>query len=83
MPLVSFEGICGEQIPPVTGRSRIVVFHCLGSELEGGYFAIGTWVVAEVIALIVMQMTIFGGGIGMNGHRPEPQQVVGQLVGLA
>lgn len=34
--------------------------------LQGGYFAIGTWVVAEVIALIVMQMTIFGGGIGMT-----------------
>ena len=34
--------------------------------LQGGYFAIGTWVVAEVIALIVMQMTIFGGGIGLT-----------------
>ncbi len=34
--------------------------------LQGGYFAIATWVVAEVIALIVMQMTIFGGGIGMT-----------------
>ena len=40
VPLVSFEGICGEPVPPVTGRSRIVVLHCLGSELEGGYFAL-------------------------------------------
>jgi chemosensory pili system protein ChpC len=40
VPLASFEGICGEAIPPVTGRSRIVVLHCLGSELEGGYFAL-------------------------------------------
>jgi branched-chain amino acid transport system permease protein len=34
--------------------------------LQGGYFAIGTWVVAEVIALIVMQMTVLGGGIGLT-----------------
>ena len=40
VPLVSFEGICGEAIAPVTGRSRIVVLHCLGAELEGGYFAL-------------------------------------------
>jgi chemosensory pili system protein ChpC len=40
VPLASFEGICGEAVPPVTGRSRIVVLHCLGSELEGGYFAL-------------------------------------------
>ena len=39
VPLVSFEGICGEPTPPVTGRTRIVVMHCLGSELDGGYFA--------------------------------------------
>jgi chemosensory pili system protein ChpC len=40
IPLVSFEGTCGQNIPPASGRSRIVVFHALGSAVEGGYFAI-------------------------------------------
>lgn len=34
--------------------------------LQGGYFAIGTWVVAEVIMLVVMQMNALGGGIGLT-----------------
>jgi len=40
IPLVSFEGTCNQGIPPATGRSRIVVFHCLGSRVEGGYFGL-------------------------------------------
>lgn len=40
VPLVSFEGICGQTIPPVTGRARIVIVHCLGETLEGGVFAL-------------------------------------------
>jgi chemosensory pili system protein ChpC len=40
VPLVSFEGTCGQSIAPASGRSRIVIFHALGSEVEGGYFGI-------------------------------------------
>ena len=40
VPLVSFEGACGQMIPPATGRTRIVIFHCLGTQVEGGYFAL-------------------------------------------
>ncbi|MBS1830076.1 MAG: chemotaxis protein CheW [Acidobacteria bacterium] len=40
IPLVCFEGTCGQGIPPATGRSRIVVFHCIGSRVEGGYFGL-------------------------------------------
>ncbi|MBX3695794.1 MAG: chemotaxis protein CheW [Steroidobacteraceae bacterium] len=40
IPLVCFEGTCGQGVPPATGRSRIVVFHCLGSRVEGGYFGL-------------------------------------------
>lgn len=40
VPLVCFEGLCGQPIPPVTGRSRIVVVYGLGEQLEGGVFAI-------------------------------------------
>jgi chemosensory pili system protein ChpC len=40
VPLVSFEGACGQTMPAASGRTRIVVFHCLGTRLEGGNFAI-------------------------------------------
>ena len=40
VPLVSFEGACAQNIPAVSGRTRIVVFHCLGSRVEAGYFGI-------------------------------------------
>lgn len=40
VPLVSFEGACGQEIPAASGRTRVVVFHCLGSRLDGGNFAI-------------------------------------------
>jgi chemosensory pili system protein ChpC len=40
VPLVSFEGACGQSIPAASGRTRIVIFHCLGSQLEGGYFGL-------------------------------------------
>ena len=40
VPLVSFEGACGQNIPPASGRTRIVIFHCMGSRLEAGYFGV-------------------------------------------
>ncbi len=40
VPLVSFEGACGQNIPPASGRSRIVIFHCIGTRIESGYFAL-------------------------------------------
>lgn len=40
VPLISFEGACGQSIPPASGRTRIVVLHCLGDRLDGGYFAV-------------------------------------------
>jgi chemosensory pili system protein ChpC len=40
VPLVSFEGACGQNIPAASGRTRVVVFHCLGTRLDGGYFAV-------------------------------------------
>ncbi|HPF25349.1 MAG TPA: chemotaxis protein CheW [Steroidobacteraceae bacterium] len=40
IPLVSFEGCCGQTIPPVTGRTRIVVMHALSSSLELGFYGI-------------------------------------------
>jgi chemosensory pili system protein ChpC len=40
VPLVSFEGACGESIPPASGRSRVVIFHCMGTRLEAGFFGV-------------------------------------------
>lgn len=40
LPLVSFEGACGQSIPPVSGRSRVVVFHCMGTRLDAGFFGV-------------------------------------------
>ncbi|MGH3282129.1 MAG: chemotaxis protein CheW [Trebonia sp.] len=40
VPLVSFEGACGQTIPAASGRTRVVVFHCLGTRLDGGRFAL-------------------------------------------
>jgi branched-chain amino acid transport system permease protein len=34
--------------------------------LSGGYFAIGTWVVAEVLALLTIRSASLGGGTGTN-----------------
>ena len=43
--------------------------------LQGAYFAIGTWVVAEVFRLLAGQTTGLGGGSGIS----LPTQVTGQL----
>ena len=42
--------------------------------LRGAYFAIGTWVVAEVFRLLASQISVLGGGSGISlpavgGHR--------------
>ncbi|MCU0790324.1 MAG: branched-chain amino acid ABC transporter permease [Nitratireductor sp.] len=47
--------------------------------LQGAYFAIGTWVVAEVFRLIAAQMTALGGGSGAS----LPVEVMKQLGGKA
>ncbi len=38
----------------------------LAFRLSGGYFAIGTWVIAEVIKLVTQQIPALGGGIGVT-----------------
>ena len=40
IPLISFEGTCGQTIPPLTGRTRVVVLFALGAQIEGGYYGI-------------------------------------------
>jgi chemosensory pili system protein ChpC len=40
VPLVSFEGCCGENIPPASSRSRVVILHAVSPRVESGYFAL-------------------------------------------
>ncbi len=42
VPVISFEGISGEDVQNRAGRTRIVVFHAIGEELKLGFFGIIT-----------------------------------------
>lgn len=42
VPVISFEGICGQALPGTGGRTRIVVLHALGEKLDAGYFGLLT-----------------------------------------
>ena len=42
VPVVSFEGACGQALPAASGRTRIVVFYCLGQKLQSGFFGVLT-----------------------------------------
>ncbi len=42
LPVVSFEGALGKEIPAATGRTRIVVFYASTGDLKSGYFGVLT-----------------------------------------
>lgn len=42
LPVVSFEGALGKEVPATTGRTRIVVFHAATGQLKIGYFGVLT-----------------------------------------
>ena len=42
LPIVSFEGALGKEVPATTGRTRIVVFYAATGELKSGYFGVLT-----------------------------------------
>jgi len=42
LPVVSFEGTIGKDIPAVTGRTRIVVFYASTGQLKSGFFGVLT-----------------------------------------
>ncbi|MGO1077958.1 branched-chain amino acid ABC transporter permease [Inquilinus sp. CA228] len=55
--------------------------------LRGAYFAIGTWVVAEVFRLVLAQVKVLGGGTGMSLPREATNdswvvQATADLLGL-
>lgn len=42
LPVVSFEGALGKDVPAITGRTRIVVFYASTAQLKTGYFGVLT-----------------------------------------
>ena len=40
VPLVSFEGTCGQDVAAPTQRSRVVVLNAVSSEVEAGFLAV-------------------------------------------
>jgi len=42
LPVVSFEGAIGKEVPVTTGRSRVVVFYAGTGQLKTGFFGILT-----------------------------------------
>jgi len=40
LPVVSFEGAVGKEVPVVTGRTRVVVFYASTGQLKTGYFGV-------------------------------------------
>ena len=42
LPVVSFEGTLGKDVPAITGRTRIVVFYASTGQLKTGHFGVLT-----------------------------------------
>jgi len=42
LPVISFEGAMGRDVPATTGRTRIVVFHAASGQVRAGFFGILT-----------------------------------------
>lgn len=51
IPVISFEGALGRSIPQTSGRTRIVVFHCLGTRLQAGAFGVLTQGFPQLVRL--------------------------------
>ena len=71
-PLVAIP-LCGLLAGAVALPTALIVFR-----LRGAYFAIGTWVIAEVFRLVVAQFKELGGGTGMS----LPVLVTNQVAGI-
>ena len=54
-----------------------VPFAFLAFRLQGAYFAIGTWVLAEVVRLLVAQWKTLGGGTGTSLPREATSDILG------
>ena len=86
--LVLFAGMNPLYTIPLAGLAGAVIavpVAWLVFRLKGPYFAIGTWVVAEVFRLLAAQMSSVGGGAGLSipvavmrdlGRKPEREMMI-------
>jgi chemosensory pili system protein ChpC len=51
LPVISFEAAMGRALPQPSGRTRIVVLHCLGSRLQAGNFGVLTQGFPQLVRL--------------------------------
>jgi branched-chain amino acid transport system permease protein len=65
--------LCGLLVGAIALPTALIVFR-----LRGAYFAIGTWVMAEVYRLVIAQFKELGGGTGMS----LPVSVTNQVAGI-
>lgn len=67
--LAIFFGVHPLVAVPIAGLAAVIVAIPVASlvfRLQGAYFAIGTWVIAEVFRLSAAQATLLGGGSGIS-----------------
>ena len=67
--LAMFMGLHPLIAVPIAGLVAVLIALPVGKlvfRLQGAYFAIGTWVVAEVFRLVAAQVTVMGGGSGIS-----------------
>jgi chemosensory pili system protein ChpC len=64
LPLVSFEGTVGRDVPQGTGRARVVVFYATGGSLRSGYFGLVTQGFPQLVRVnrSVLKLDSAGGG---------------------
>ena len=76
-PIARDNGAVGRRSPPPSQcRPRFVVFR-----LRGAYFAIGSWVVAEVYRLVFAQFKQLGGGTGTSLPPSVTNEIFGHRMG--
>ena len=65
VPVISFEGISGEEVQNRAGRTRIVVFHAIGDDLKIGYFGMITQGFPQLVR-------VNGDVLTLESERPWP-----------
>ena len=58
IPLISFEGACGQTIPPLTGRTRVVVLFALDNQVEGGYYGMVSQGFPQLVRINALQPSL-------------------------
>lgn len=74
VPLVSFEGCCGENIPAASSRARIVILHAVSERIDAGFIAIQAQGFPQLVRVSRELVAVYEGR-----HFPERSPVVCQI----